>query len=85
VPDDLVPDDAAELRAANAGLRTVVEARNAEIAGLRAELDAERRLRERRKGRKRGGQPGHPGKGLARDPDPGEKKDAPPAAECRSC
>jgi hypothetical protein len=33
--------------------------------------------RERRKDRKRGGQPGHPGKGLARDPDPGERTEAP--------
>ena len=41
--------------------------------------------RERRKDRKRGGQPGHEGKGLARDPDPDEKKTAPPPAECRSC
>ena len=41
--------------------------------------------RERRKDRKRGGQPGHQGKGLKRDPDPGEKKDAAPPAECRSC
>ncbi len=41
--------------------------------------------RERRKDRKRGGQPGHPGKGLRRDPDPDERKDAEPPAECRSC
>ena len=41
--------------------------------------------RERSKDRKRGGQPGHEGKGLARDPDPGEKKEAPPPAECRRC
>jgi len=41
--------------------------------------------RERRKDRKRGGQPGHQGKGLKRDPDPGENKDAAPPAECRSC
>ena len=41
--------------------------------------------RERRKDRKRGGQLGHQGKGLERDPDPGEKKDAEPPAECRSC
>ena len=41
--------------------------------------------RERRKDRKRGGQPGHQGNGLKRDPDPGEKKDAAPPAECRSC
>jgi type I restriction enzyme, R subunit len=108
VPDEPVPDDAAGLRAANARLRAVVGAKDAEIAGLRLELDAarererrvdprlaelERRLgmdssnsgtpsskerigakekrarqrseRERSKERKRGGQPGHPGKGLA--------------------
>ena len=41
--------------------------------------------RERRKDRRRGGQPGHEGKGLARDPDPGEKKNAEPQAECRKC
>ena len=40
--------------------------------------------RERRKDRKRGGQPGHQGKGLERDPDPGETKTADPPAECRS-
>ena len=118
MPDEPVPDDAAGLRAANARLRAVVEAKDAEIAVLRAELDAarererrlelrlaelERRLgmdstdsgtptskerigakearrarqqseRERSKDRKRGGQPGHQGKGLARDPDPGEAK-----------
>ena len=129
MPDEPVPDDAGGLRAANAGLRSVVEAKDAENALLRAELDAERELRrrlelrlaelerrlgmdstdsgtptskerigakearrarqeserERRKDRKRGGQPGHQGKGLARDPDPGEKKDADPPAECRSC
>jgi transposase len=41
--------------------------------------------RERRKDRKRGGQPGHQGKGLERDPDPDQMKDAEPPAECRSC
>ena len=41
--------------------------------------------RERRKDRKRGGQPGHQGKGLQRDPDPGETQTADPPAECRSC
>src|SRR6266516_5836034 len=110
-------------------LRAVVEAKDAENAVLRAELDAsrererrlelrvaelERRLsmdstdsgtpsskerigakearrarqqseRERRKDRKRGGQPGHQGKGLKRDPDPAEMKDAGPPAECRTC
>jgi transposase IS66 family protein len=41
--------------------------------------------RERRRDRKRGGQPGHQGRGLARDPDPDEKKDAGPPAQCRRC
>ena len=50
--------------------------------GRRARQQSER---ERRKDRKRGGQPGHQGKGLERDPDPGEAKTAEPPAECRSC
>jgi hypothetical protein len=110
-------------------MRAVVEAKDAEIASLRAELEAsrerecrlglrlaelERRLgmdstdsgtpssrerigvkearrarqqseRERRKDRKRGGQPGHQGKGLQRDPDPDERKTAEPPVECRRC
>jgi hypothetical protein len=41
--------------------------------------------RERREDRKRGGQPGHQGKGLRRDPDPDERKDAEPPAEWRRC
>ncbi len=41
--------------------------------------------RERRKDRKRGAQPGHQGKGLKRDPDPGDTQTAEPPAECRSC
>ena len=41
--------------------------------------------RERRKDRKRGGQPGHQGKGLKRDPDPDDRQTAEPPAECRSC
>ena len=131
-----VPDPSAgagEQRELLARLRAVIEAKDAENAVLRAELDAaleryrrlelrvaelERRLgqdstdsgtptskesigakerrkagrrqrqeseRERRRDRKRGGQPGHQGKGLARDPDPGEMKEAGPPAECRSC
>jgi hypothetical protein len=39
--------------------------------------------RERSKDRRRGGQPGHPGKGLANDPEPVETRDAAPPAECR--
>jgi Transposase IS66 family len=41
--------------------------------------------RERRKDRKRGGQPGHPGAGLARDPDPDQRKTAEPPALCSRC
>jgi hypothetical protein len=41
--------------------------------------------RERDKNRKRGGQPGHQGKGLKRDPDPDDSQTAGPPAECRSC
>jgi Transposase IS66 family len=129
VPDELVPGDAAGLGAANARLRGLLAERDAEIAVLQADRDADRKLirrlglrlaelerrldmdssdsgtpsskeragakearrarqqseRERSKDRKRGGQPGHRGKGLRRDPDPGERRDAPPPAECRSC
>jgi transposase len=58
-----------------------------EPAGARERRRAERLSseRERRKDRRRGGQPGHPGRGLARDPDPGERKDADPPAQCRRC
>ena len=106
-------------------LRAVAEAKEAENAVLRAELDAERELelrlaelerrlsidssdsgtpsskeragakqarrtrqqseRQRRADRRRGGQPGHWGKGLDRDPDPDENKDAEPPAQCRRC
>jgi transposase len=41
--------------------------------------------RERSKDRKRGGQPGHRGKGLIRDPGPDDTQTAEPPAECRSC
>ena len=41
--------------------------------------------RERSKDRKKGGQPGHQGKGLKRDPDPDDSQTAEPPAECRSC
>jgi hypothetical protein len=126
-----VSDDpgAEEQRELLARLRAVVEAKDAENALLRRELDAERGLRrrlelrlaelerrlsmdssdsgtpsskerigakearrarqqserERRGDRKRGGQPGHQGKGLERDPDPDETKDAEPPAQCRQC
>jgi len=118
VPDEPdVPAGSGDQRELAARLRAVIEAKDAENAMLRAELEAqleryrrlelrvaelERRLesdsttsgtppsrdpigarerrkadrkarqsseRERRADRKRGGQPGHPGAGLSRDPD----------------
>jgi transposase len=56
-----------------------------ERIGAREKRARQRSERERSKDRKPGGQPGHPGKGLARDPDPGERKGAAPPAECRKC
>jgi hypothetical protein len=44
VPDEPVPDDAAGLRAANARLRTIVEAKDEQVAVLTAALERERRL-----------------------------------------
>jgi transposase len=131
VPEDPgLADVIAEQRELLSRLRGVVEAKDAENAALRRELEAsrererrlelrlaelERRLsmdssdsgtpsskerigakearragrqeseRERRKDRRPGGQPGHPGKGLQRDPDPGERKTGEPPAECRCC
>jgi hypothetical protein len=128
-----VPAGSGDQREPAARLRAVIEAKDAENAMLRAELEAqleryrqlelrvaelERRLgsdsttsgtppsvdpigarerrkaeqkarqsseRERRADRKRGGQPGHPGAGLSRDPDPDEREEAPPPAECSRC
>ena len=54
-------------------------------AGERRRAERQESERERRKDRRRGGQPGHQGRGLARDPDPGERTDADPPAQCRRC
>jgi transposase len=125
-------DVIAEQRELLARLRAVVDAKDAEVSALRAELEAERGFRrrlelriaelerqlrmdstdsgtpsskerigakerrqaerrrqeserERSRARRRGGQPGHPGSGLARDPDPGRREEAGPPAECRRC
>ena len=58
--------------------------------GARERRTARRRQRQeserdRHMDRKPGGQPGHPGMGLSRDPDPDETKPAEPPAECRRC
>ena len=129
-----LPGDGGERRELLAELRAVIEAKDTEIAVLRAELAADRELRrrlelkvaelerrlgsdsttsgtppskdpiaarerrraerkaerqaserERRGDRKRGGQPGHPGAGLSRDPDPDQREELPPPAECSRC
>jgi transposase len=129
-----VPAGSGDQRELIAWLRAVIEAKDAENAVLRAELEAqrercrrlelrvaelERRLgsdsttsgtppskdpigareqrkaecarqrrsseRERRQDRRRGGQPGHPGAGPSRDPDPDERAEMPPPAECSRC
>jgi transposase len=61
-----------------------------EPTGAKERRRAERRRREasqreRRKDRKPGGQPGNPGKGLARDPDPDERRQADPPTQCSRC
>ncbi len=61
-----------------------------EPIGAKEKRKAQRRARqsserERRKDRGRGGQPGHQGNGLRRDPEPDERKDAEPPAQCRRC
>ena len=55
------------------------------IGAKKARRTRQQSERERRKGRNRGGQPGHEGKGLQRDPDPDDRKDAEPPAQCRRC
>jgi hypothetical protein len=63
-----------------------IGARERRKAG-RAREKKERQVseRERSEDRKRGGQPGHRGAGLSRDPDPAERKEVPPPAECSGC
>jgi transposase len=58
--------------------------------GARQRRKAERRgrpesERERREDRKRGGQPGHPGSGVRRDPDPHDRRSVDPPAQCSGC
>jgi hypothetical protein len=47
--------------------------------------DTDASLRERSKGRRRGGQPGHPGRGLVRDPDPQRREWLESPVECCGC
>ena len=62
--------------------KDTIEARERRRAGRKKRDTSER---ERRTDRKRGGQPGHPGSGLSRDPAPDERKTADPPAECSGC
>src|SRR5450631_3381951 len=59
--------------------------RQAERRERKAQRDTDTSLRERSKDRKRGGQPGHPGRGLVRDPDPQQRQRLEPPVECRGC
>jgi hypothetical protein len=85
-----------ELRVAELERRLGMDSSNSgtptskEPAGAAERRKAERRQRqaperERGKDRRRGGQPGHPGTGLSRDLDPGERKSADPPAQCSRC
>jgi hypothetical protein len=81
-----------ELRLAEAERRLAMDSSNSGTPTSKEGISAaegrkarQRSERERGKDRKRGGQPGHQGKGLKRDPDPGEREEAEPPAECRSC
>jgi len=59
------------------------ERRKAERAREKKERQVSER--ERSEDRKRGGQPGHRGAGLSRDPDRAERKEVPPPPECSGC
>jgi len=85
-----------ELRLAELERRLGVDSSNSGTPSLRESIEARERRkaerknrdtseRERRKDRKRGGQPGHRGSGLSRDPDPDERRAAGPPAECSGC
>jgi hypothetical protein len=81
-----------ELRLAEVERRLSVDSTDSGTPSSKERIGAreERRARqeserERRKDRKRGGQPGHEGKGLERDPAPDDTRAAGPPAECRSC
>jgi hypothetical protein len=54
-------------------------------ADRKACRDTETSTRERSADRVRGGQPGHPGRGLSRDPDPQQREQIDPPGQCRGC
>jgi hypothetical protein len=115
--------ESAELRAENAELRAMMHALGLQVAELQRRLDsgsddsgtptskesieakarrkAEREARreqqdqeqeprggssrQRSKDKPRGGQPGHPGHGLRREPNPNQRLPVDPPTECRGC
>jgi transposase len=81
-----------ELRLAEVERRLAMDSSNSGTPTSREGIAAgeqrkarQRSERERSRDRKPGGQPGHQGKGLKRDPDPSDRETAEPPAECRSC
>ena len=71
---------------ANSGIppsKDPIGARERRRAGRKRERQSSER--DRREDRGRGGQPGHPGAGLQRDPDPDGRDKVPPPAECSRC
>jgi hypothetical protein len=54
-------------------------------AERKAGRDTDISSRERSTDKARGGQPGHPGRGLTRDPDPQQRRTVDPPAACRGC
>jgi transposase len=59
-----------------------IAARERRTAGRKAGQSSGR---DRRADRSRGGQPGHPGAALSRDPDPDEQVQVPTPAQCSGC
>lgn len=54
-------------------------------AERKARRERDTSSRERSADRSRGGQPGHPGHGLVRDPDPQHRERVDPPQQCRDC
>jgi hypothetical protein len=69
----------------DSGTPSSKEGIGAKAARKARQKDRQESERVRSKDRKPGGQPGHQGKGLERDPDPDDTKTAEPPSQCRSC
>jgi len=62
-----------------------IVARARRKAERKARRDADTSSRQRSADRARGGQPGHPGRGLTRDPGPQQREQVGPPTRCRGC